>query len=202
MDFRMLRGWLLAVLCLSSSAVIAHADSYTFSLIPANGAISGIPGSVIGWGYQITNNSTTDWLSTLSVNAGIFQHATLDSGDYFDFPIVAPGATVTVAFTEAGISGFGAGLAALTWGANAPIGFTDSGNFDLSACFANSAGACVLAAPDAFAAYSATVVSPVPEPPSFTLLSSFLFILLVFSLISKASGSLFKPVSFSEGNKA
>lgn len=199
MKLRWLRGWPMAAVCLLSSTFVSHADTYTFSLIPANGSISGIPGSVIGWGYQITNNSTTDWLSTLSVNAGIFQHATLDSGDYFDFPLVAPGATVTLAFTNAGVSGFGAGLAALKWDANAPLGFTDSGNFDLSACFANSAGTCLVAAPDALAPYSATVAAP--EPPSFTLSSFAIFTLLVFSLISKAGGSLFKPVSFSEGNK-
>jgi len=154
----------IATASLLISGVAAFADTYTFALIPANGNIGGPAGSTIGWGYTITNNSATNFLDALAVNAGLFQHATLDSGDYFDFPLVAPNTTVTVSFVPADGSGFGAGLAALTWAANAPIGFTNSGNFDLSACWASSSGACITNAPDALAPYSASVTNVMPEP--------------------------------------
>src|ERR1700729_3031128 len=102
----------IATLSLALSGATAFADSYFFSVDPAGGSIVGASGSVIGWGYSITNNSSTDWLEALAVNAGIFQHATLDSGHYFDFPLIAPNTTVTVSFGAAGSSGFGEGLAA------------------------------------------------------------------------------------------
>lgn len=34
----------------------------TFALFPNSGTVSGIQGSVVGWGYDITNNDPADWL--------------------------------------------------------------------------------------------------------------------------------------------
>ncbi len=162
------------------------ADSYTFSLIPSNGSINGAPGSLIGWGYSITNDSASNWLDALAVNAGIFRFATLDSGDYFDFPLVAPDSTVTVSFTPAGASGFGAGLAALTWDFDAPLNFTNSGNFVLSACWANSSGTCITAAPDEDAAYSATAASA-PEPSTVAMVGLMVVVLSISVFITRGS---------------
>lgn len=179
MNKSILRGIIVAAMALCLSCAAALADTYTFALVPTGGSINGAPGSLIGWGYSITNDSFTNWLEPLTVNAGIFQHATLDIGDYFDFPLIAPSQTVTEAFTSAGVSGFGSGLAGLTWALSAPLGFVNTGNFDLSACWANSAGACVQSAPDDLAAYSATVatVATVPEPPTW-LVGAFMLLIL------------------------
>jgi len=183
----------VATALLLLSSVAAFADSYTFSLVPAGGSVKGAPGSVVGWGYTITNDSSTHWLDTSAVNAGIFRFATLDSGDYFSFPLVAPDSTVTVSFAPAGGSGFGEGLAALTWDLDAPLGFTNSGEFDLSACWANSLGTCIAAAPDVFAAYSATaaaISSAIPEPPGMALVALAAFVFSVVILIAKLAGLL------------
>jgi len=181
----------IATASLLLTSVAAFADTYTFSLIPTNGSIQGAAGSMIGWGYTITNDSSSNWLDALAVNAGIFQHATLDSGDYFDFPVVAPDSTITVSFAAAGGSGFGAGLAALIWDANAPVGFTNSGNFDLSACWATSAGVCITAAPDALAAYSATVVTT-PEPSAMGMAGLAAVVFSVLILAARFSRGCFR----------
>jgi hypothetical protein len=191
------RPMAIALSSLLLTSVGAFADTFTFALIPASGSIQGAPGSVIGWGYTITNNSSTYWLDPLAVNAGIFQFATLDTGDYFDFPLVAPDTTVAVSFVAAGGTGFGDGLAALTWNANAPAGFTNSGDFDLSACFSNSLGACLQAAPDELAAYSAKVVA-VPEPSAKELLALAFFILLLAGLSIKVRRFLCKPIALAK----
>lgn len=186
------RSFIVAAAGLLLVAATASADAFTFSVIPSNGDIQGAPGSVIGWGYSITNDSSTDYVETEAVNAGIFQHATLDSGDYFDFPLVAPDTTVTVDFTVADGSGFGTGLAALTWDVDAPAGFTNSGNFDLSACWANSAGTCIAAAPDALVPYSASVsaAATIPEPSSAGMMALAAFVFSAGVLISRIRRNL------------
>ena len=187
-------GILAVALLLSGSA--AFADIVTLSLIPGSGNIQGPPGSVIGWGYSITNESTTNWFSPLAVNAGIFQFATFNSADYFDFPLIAPGSTVTTKFTPAGGSGFGNGLASLTWSPSAPDGFTNSGNFDLSGCWADSAGNCVGTAADAFAPYNATVTpgsSITPEPSTAGMALAGALIVSIFVFPVRPAGSSKKP---------
>ncbi len=162
---------------LSGSAALA--DNYTFSLLSSN--IQGPPGSTIGWGYSITNNSTSDWLVATDLNAGTIQFGVLDIIDYFDFPVIAPGATASQPFNAAAFTG----LAALTWDASAPVGFINLGNFDLSAQWWTadpfSGGSLIANATDAFAPYSATVV-PTPEPFSLMLLTTELVVIFVCTL--------------------
>jgi hypothetical protein len=163
--------WILAlastVMLLNSG--VALADTYTFSLLPPDGNLMGPAGSTIGWGYSITNDSTTDWLVTDALNADIVQHAILDLS-YFDLPIVAPTSTVSEVFDIAPVTG----LAALTWDVGAPLGFTNAGNFVLSAEWWNgdplSGGSFIQDALDETAAYSATVGAPsvTPEPAAVT----------------------------------
>lgn len=54
------------IICTALLAVMvaagADAATLSFSLIPSNGTLSGGPGNVIGWGYTITNTSTSDWV--------------------------------------------------------------------------------------------------------------------------------------------
>src|SRR5690348_4091618 len=109
---------ILLALCLFVSCA-ASADIYSFSLLSAGGNLQGAPGSTIGWGYSIENQSSTLWLVTTGVNSDGFLNATPNL--IFDFPVIGPGASAT------------AGLLELTWNASAPIGFVNSGAFDLSA---------------------------------------------------------------------
>jgi len=138
---------------------LGAADIYSFSLLPTDGNVAGTPGSTIGWGYSLTNQSSTYWLVTSGLNAGSFQNATPNL--IFDFPDLAPGATVTVPFNAA----MAAGLYELTWGSSAPLNFTNTGTFVLSAQWWNGNplgnGTFVTNAPNASQAYAATVT---PEP--------------------------------------
>jgi hypothetical protein len=84
----------------------------------------------------------------------------------FDFPDLAPGASVTVPFNAS----TSAGLLELTWDASSPVGLVDSGTFDLSAEWFNgnplNGGTMVSIAPGASEPYSATVT---PEPAAIKL---------------------------------
>jgi hypothetical protein len=157
----------LAALVLSAG--IAEADPIVFSLLPPDGAISGEPGSTIGWGYRIAN-PTTFWLEVFGLNADPFVHATADAGP-FDFPILPPSTTFSVPYNPAADAL--AGLFQMTWDLTAPVGFTNSGMFTLSASFYDGdpleGGNFLEFAPDQFAVYTATVAAPVPEPGTLAL---------------------------------
>jgi hypothetical protein len=91
----------------------------------------------------------------------------------FDFPILAPGDTVTEAFDPVN----SIGLFELQWDVSAPVGFVNSGNFTLSGELWDgdplNGGNFIAAAPDIALPYSATVTgstSATPEPSSFLLL--------------------------------
>ncbi len=144
----------------------ARADTYTFSLIPASGDVSGLAGSTVGWGYSITNESTTDWLVTTGLSSDPFLNGIPNL--IFDFPDLGPGVTLTVPFSLAPT-----GLYELTWDATAPMGFVNFGTFTLSAEWWTgdplNGGAPIMAAADALAPYSATVAM-IPEPATVLLL--------------------------------
>jgi len=160
------------ILLLLCAPAAAHAAPFTFSLLPPGGEISGDPGSTIGWGYSITNDSSIDWLMVTSFNHDPFVNASPDSS-IFDFPILAPGATRSLAYNASTFEG----LLQLIWDALAPVGFTNSGSFVLSAEFWDAdplaGGQFLSLADDQFATYSATVtasqVAPVPEPGTLLL---------------------------------
>ncbi len=149
------------------------ADSITFSLLPSNGNVSGPAGSLEGWGYSITNNSTADWYLATNLNADSFSDGTPNL--IFDFPEVAPGATVTEAFDALN----GIGLYELQWDPSAPLGFVNSGDFTLSGQWYDgdpfNGGNHVADAPDSLLPYSATVTDSgggAPEPSSLLLLAT------------------------------
>jgi hypothetical protein len=169
---------MLALAALLYSTAPAQGSPIVFSLLPANGAISGAAGSTIGWGYSITNNDPTLWLEISGLSADPFQHATADASP-FDFPILAPLATWTVQYNPATF----AGLFQITWDPTAPAGFTNTGFFTLSGNFFDAdplaGGNFVDFAADQVAAYSATVTAAVPEPGTLTLLSAGLAVAFV-----------------------
>ena len=150
----------------------AYADPFSFSTIPSSGTVIGGPGSTLGWGYSITNLSSTNWLEITALNAGAFLLGTPDAS-LFNFPILEPGATVTVTYVP-GLSG----LFEFTWDFTAPVGFENIGTFVLSGAFWSgdpfAGGTFVDFAADQSAPYIARVSSPgtpVPEPPTLLLLS-------------------------------
>ena len=115
----------LALAGLLAGARPLRADPLPFSFVlEPDGAINGFAGDTVGWGYTLVNDTDT-WLEISGLDAGSFEHGTADAS-VFDFPILAPHTTRTVAFGSA------AGLFQLTWDADAPAGFTNSGVFVLS----------------------------------------------------------------------
>jgi hypothetical protein len=164
---------LIVILSLATlqAAPRAFADGYTFALLPAGGNVAGPPGSTVGWGYSITNQSTTDWLVTSALNSDSFLFGTPNL--IFDFPDLGPRATTTVPFDLVA----GTGLFELTWDSSAPVGFMNFGIFTLSAEWYDGdplgTGNYISDASDTKATYSATV-SPaaVPEPSVALLLGT------------------------------
>lgn len=158
------------ILLLGGQSAYAIPD-WSFNLLPAGGNVSGPAGSTVGWGYEITNSDTDNWLSVWGLSADLFLNGSPMS--LFDFPSLAPGASVTVPYDE--VSGLG--LYQLTWDITAPNGFANSGTFILSADWYDGdplgGGSWNGTAPDQNAAYTATVTSAaVPEPATWLLLVS------------------------------
>jgi hypothetical protein len=150
------------------------ANDWTFSLIPSNGQIAGNAGTTIGWGYSFTNNSNL-WLLpfTLATNSTV-SHATITTNP-FDYPSLAPGVTVTKPYDGT------SGLADLTWDADAPTGFVNSGIFTLTAYYYDgdpfNGGNYVADAGGHDAAYQATVTpAPVPEASTWQSLGALLLL--------------------------
>lgn len=158
---------LFLVLCLSAIPATA-ADVYTFTVTDAV-AVTSPAGLTTGWGYSLHNESSSLWLVTTDLSAGTFQNATPDQ--IFDFPDLAPGATVTVPYDPV----TPAGLYQISWDSNAPSGFVNSGTFSLSAEWWSgdplTDGSFVATAPVASQPYAATVT---PEPATMGLAAIFL----------------------------
>lgn len=159
--------WLMgvaAVLLWMSTSAYAISD-WTLDLLPASGNVAGPAGSAVGWGYTITNLDSLNWLVLGGLTSDPFANGTPTL--LFDFPIVAPGGTASVAYD--GVTG----LMELLWDVGAPMGFVNSGLFTASADWYDGdpfgGGNFLGAALDKNAAYSATV-TVVPEPTTAVLL--------------------------------
>lgn len=144
----------------------ASADAI-LTLLPTNGNVAGPAGSTVGWGYEITNTDRLNWFVSTALNADTFANGppTL----LFDFPIVAPGSSVTRSPDLL----TGSGLYRLDWDIFAPAGLVNSGNFTLSGewwdGYPLGGGSLVAPAMDTSAPYSAAVTG-VPEPRTMVLL--------------------------------
>jgi hypothetical protein len=160
-----------------------------FSLMPADGAVSGPPGSTVGWGYSFTNNSLTDWFMPILLNADSFANGTPNL--IFDFPNVAPGVNVPVPFDSL----TGVGLYELVWDIGAPVGFVNSGNFVLSGQWWDgdplNGGNFLFSEPDISLPYAATVIDggapSVPEPSTWSLCLGALAAVVCLRLVRKRS---------------
>ena len=156
----------LVALCaiLSMGNTSANASLWDFSTIPANGAVSGPPGSTVSWDYRISNNDPINWLVISRLGVDPFQHGV--PNDAFNYPIIPP-------VILPGSIVFGR-LYEFTWDATAPVGFTNSGQFTLSAEFWDgdpfvSGSSFVALADDISKPYTANAV---PVPPSIFLMAS------------------------------
>ena len=176
----------LALFATLAFSLASFADDVTLTLLPA-ADLSGPPGSTVGWGYTITNN-TSNWLETLSLNAGSFTNGTPIL--VFDFPNVGPNSSVTEGFsalTTALCSSPPCGLYEFTWDSNASVGTVNGGTFTLSSEYFNGdpsipSSTDLGPAPDGTVQYSVTAssVSTVPEPSTWILLVSSLAAIWLF----------------------
>jgi hypothetical protein len=106
----------------------ASAQAFTLTVIAASGAVSAPPGGTAGWGYQVSNPSSSQWLVVTGISASGISNGTPDSS-FFDFPIVPPLGTATKTFSTSTHTG----LYGITWNPSAPVGFAISGQFSVSA---------------------------------------------------------------------
>ncbi|HEY1216744.1 MAG TPA: hypothetical protein VGE93_24230, partial [Bryobacteraceae bacterium] len=116
---------MLLALALAVCPALA-ADIYTFT-VPPGVTFTSPAGVITGWGYSIHNESSSLWLVTTGLSSGTFQYATPTL--LFDFPDLAPGATVSIPFDPVTSSG----LLEVAWDASVPDGYIASGAFDLTA---------------------------------------------------------------------
>jgi hypothetical protein len=184
MNSRRLAGRAVLWLTIVASGAIVPSSAraseiLTFDLVPTDGIVTGPPGSTVGWGYSLTNQSASDWLVTTALNSDLFLFGT--PALLFDFPDLAPGSTVFLPFDEA----LGTGLYQLTWDLSTPDDFANFGRFTLSAQWWNgdplNGGIFVKDAPDSVQAYFAVVseTATVPEPSTIGLCVVGLAVLLM-----------------------
>jgi len=149
----------LVALCaiLSMGNTSANASLWDFSTIPANGVVSGPPGSTVSWDYRISNNDPINWLVISGLGVDPFEHGV--PYDAFDYPVILPGS-----FLEGRLYEF-------TWNLTAPVGFTNSGLFTLSADFydGDPINGGLVSSGNMSKPYTANAV---PVPPSIFLMAS------------------------------
>jgi hypothetical protein len=146
------KGLAIGAVMLMASAAGAPASA-VIALSPPDGAISGAPGSTVGWGFTLTNGA--DWVSIDSVTT---ENETSPLGgvsggftSYMDLlgglsnGVTAPGKTWTLAFSP-GNPGTGLGQYAID--PSTPSGASDSGDFlifyDEFSADPNTCGSCYI----------------------------------------------------------
>jgi hypothetical protein len=185
------------VFCLTS---VLWADSITFALLPSDGNVSGPPGSLVGWGYSLTNDSSADWFVSTNLGSDSFSNGT--PTNLFDFPNLGPGQNVTEPFDPVN----GIGVYELQWDPSAPGGFVNSGKFVLSGEWLDgdplNGGNFIDAATDTALPYSATVsgsTSGTPEPSSFALFACGVSLLIGFQIARSLRRLYLSPATQAEG---
>jgi hypothetical protein len=171
MKRRYLRAVLILLLSLLSLGAHALPFTFSFATTAAGGAVSGMPGQTVGWGYQLVNTDASNWFVPTQLNASSFSIGTPDAS-YFDFPVLAPGATVNAAFDAL----LHTGLYGVQLFPFALPGQTDSGVFTLSGEWWSGdplAGGVFLQAADAVQASLLLTVgaAALPLPGSLPLLA-------------------------------
>ena len=156
---------------------------YVFAIEPAGGVIFGQAGQTIGWGYTLTNLSSTDWLVPINLDAGLFSHSTPEL--FFGFPVLAPLTQVHVPFDLFTAQG----LFAITWDPGAPLNATEQGEFLLQAEWWSddpfAGGAYLDSATPTAVAYEARIGAPVPETSTSAMVVCASGLLVVLRLSSR-----------------
>lgn len=165
---------LLAAALLGVCAVV-HAAPLTWSMQLLPGPeLTSAPGTTAGWGYTISNHDDTYWLAPASLNHDLFEYGSPSS--LFDYPLLAPGASLTVSY------GGGDGLFEFTWDAAAPWGFSNVGVFEVEAeWWVNETGDFFAVAESVRMAYSIQVGerNEVPVPGTLALSLGWVLVLML-----------------------
>ena len=168
---------LLSSLLLSPGA---RALPFTFTLTAdaAGSVAGGLPGQTLGWGYELVNTDTSNWFVPTQLSAFSFSIGSPDAS-YFDFPILAPGASADAAFDAL----LHTGLYGVQLFPFAVPGQSDSGIFTLSGEWWSGdplAGGTFLQASDAvqLPVALAVTVAAVPVPGTLPLTALGLALLL------------------------
>jgi len=155
-------GALLILLGTLSFQASVHAALVDFALIPAAGALTAAPGSTVGWGYTLANNSRDQWFVPTALNSDLFLYGRPMS--LFDFPVLSPGASVSLGFDPVQMTG----LYRVTVAPDAPFSFVEQGTFTIAAEWWSrdpaQGGTLLGLAPETSAPWSVTIISDVPEP--------------------------------------
>jgi hypothetical protein len=170
--------WVALALGLLFTTQAATADSLIFTVTPTD--VSGPAGTTVGWGFSITNTSSTDFLDISGIDSDPFL-ATDGTPDASIFPFLnplAPGQAVTQLYDPVG----GLGLFQFTWSLGLAAGTTETGQFRLFGAFCDpvdqycAEDGSVTSTSVAAGDYTATVIpasgTPVSEPSSILLLLS------------------------------
>ena len=112
----------------------SRADSLTFTVIPPD--VSGPAGTTVGWGFSITNTSTSDYLDISGIDSDLFAATDgIPDASIFLFPNLAPGQTETQNYDPVDQLG----LFQFTWNSGLAVGTKESGQFQLSGAFCDPA---------------------------------------------------------------
>lgn len=160
------------LLCMLWSALAQAAPfTFTFGALPSSGAVTGLPGQTVGWGYALVNTDTLNWFVPTQLSASSFNTGTPDAS-YFDFPVLAPGASISTAFDAVAHAGlYGLDLYPFVTATQ-----SDSGQFSLSGEWWSGdplAGGVFLQAADALLAPLSVEIgiAAIPLPGSLPLLA-------------------------------
>lgn len=102
------------LLCAAFLTLPALGQAVTITFNPVSGAVDGVPGSLVGWGFTIYNESSTDWVSfsgsalvdETNPALGSYMDLLGPQGGPSDFS-VAPLATWTQVFNDPDQTGVG-----------------------------------------------------------------------------------------------
>jgi hypothetical protein len=112
---KVLRSLLMVAVAMQALGTIAKADSVTLTLDPANGALTGPAGSIVGWGFTLNSGSDFAIVSSSDFCVGVISSPCSNSfGTYTDFTlaqfIVSGPASVSETFDNTLQTGLGSFL--------------------------------------------------------------------------------------------